>query len=276
MTIPPEFSETEHFQSVCRRYLNKEIREAFRDLGGDDWEPEVGTTRGSMRQALTHKDNDTLQMTMGRMFLFYFTYGQARALQTPVYGIPITTYQEASLKYKPQINLYFDQSRPEAKKGFSRVTGEISYRLMSETSQSIKESDLKIKANKIKNLFVTPNLFVWHKGKIICKYTDTKNGYKFRLLVTNEAEAKRIIEQVLDIENKTPDWENLTVSESRANFPDIPASEIIYGETRRLPRRRPREDVKFRHATADIWGLPKPIALVDTRFSLGNPLVQVA
>lgn len=276
MTIPPEFSETEHFQSVCRRYLNKEIREAFQDLGGDDWEPEVVTTRGSMRHALTHKDNDTVQMTLGRMFLYYFTYGKARALQTPVYGIPITTYQELSLKYKPQINLYFDQSSPEAKNNNPRVTGEISYRLVNETSESITEAELKTRANKIKSLFVTPNLFVWRKGKIICKYTDTNNGYKLRLLVINEAEGRRIIEQVLDVENKSPDWENLAVSESNAVFPDIPPTQTIYGKQRRTPRRRPVEDIKFRRATADIWGLPKPVALIDTRLHLDNPLVEVA
>lgn len=276
MTIPPEFNETEHFQSVCRRNLNDEIRKAFQDLGGDNWDPEVRTTRGAMRHALTHKDNDTMQMTLGRMFLYYFTYGGARALQTPVYGIPTTTYQELSLKYRPQITLYFDQSRREVTENLSRVTGEISWRLMNETSESITEAELRLRANKIKNLFVTPNLFVWHKGKIICKYTDLQNGYKLRLLVINETEGRRIIEQVLDVENKTPDWENLVVSESRASFPNNPTPQRIYGKQRRPPRRRPVENVKFRHATADIWGIPKPVALVDTRFSLGNPLVQVA
>jgi len=276
MTIPPEFNETEHFQSVCRRYLNKEIREAFKDLGGEDWEPEIGTSRGSMRQALTHKDNDTIQMTMGRMFLYYFTFGKAQALQTPVYGLPITTYQEESLKFRPQILLYFDQSQSEVSEGQHRVTGEIAYRLVNETSASITEADLKIRANKIKQLFAIPSLFIWHKGKITCRYQDTANGYQFTLFVTSESEGKRIIEQVLDIENKTPNWEYLSITEKRASFPATPPTETIYGKSRKGIRRRPVEQVRFRYAVAHIHGLSKPIELVNTRTADNKALVQVA
>jgi hypothetical protein len=275
MTIPPEFSETEHFQSVCRRYLNKEIRDAFQDLGGDDWQPEVNTTRGSMRHALTHKDNDTIQMTLGRMFLYYFTFGKAQALQTPVYGMPITTYQEVSLEFRPQILLYFDQSQSEVREGLSRVTGEITYRLVNETSQSITESDLKTRANKIKQLFTTPNLFVWHKGRMTCRYEDKANGYQLTLFVTNEAEGKRIIEQVLDIENKSPNWENLSVTEKRANYPSVPPQKLIYGKSRKEVRRRPVEQVKFRYAAAHIYGVPRPVALIDTRIANNEALVQI-
>ena len=46
MPLPEPFSDVEHLQLVIRRYLNKQIREDFRDLFGDNenWEPEVGTT----------------------------------------------------------------------------------------------------------------------------------------------------------------------------------------------------------------------------------------
>lgn len=119
MTVPPEFNETEHFQGVCRRYLNKEIREAFKELGGDDWTPEVGTTRGSMRHALTHKDTDTMQMTLGRMFLYYFTFGKAQALQAPIYGIPATHFQE-SIKFYPQVRLFLMKTNRWLKMGTNR------------------------------------------------------------------------------------------------------------------------------------------------------------
>lgn len=275
MTIPPEFNNTEHFQSVCRRYLNKEIREAFKDLGGDNWEPEITTTRGSMRHALTHQDNDTIQMTMGRMFLYYFTFGKAQALQTPVYGLPINSYQEESVSFRPQILLYFDQNQTDVEKEQHRVRGEITYRLVNETSQSITEADLKTRANKIKQLFATPNLFVWHKGKVTCRYEDNANGYKLTLFVTNEAEGKRIIEQVLDIENKSPNWENLSITEKQANFPNVPSTETIYGKSRKGIRRRPVEQVRFRYAVAHIYGLSKPIELVNTRLANNTALVQV-
>lgn len=276
MPLPEEFNDVEHLQSVCRLVVNRMVREDFSDLGGEEWDRSIASARGSLRVACTHEDQDSLNMTVARLLTYYLVQGKAARLQTPVYGIPTTTYQELSLKYKPQITLYFDQSRREATDDYPRATGEISWRLMHETSESITEAELRLRANKIKNLFVTPNLFIWHKGKVICKYTDLENGYKLRLLVTNEAEGRRIIEQVLDVENKSPDWENLTVSESRASYPSTPPSKHIYGKSRKLPRRRPVENVKFRHATADIWGVSKPVALIDTRFSLGNPLIQVA
>ena len=57
MALPEPFSDVEHLQAVVRRYLNKQIREDFRDLfNGDTWEPEIGTTRGSMLRALLHED----------------------------------------------------------------------------------------------------------------------------------------------------------------------------------------------------------------------------
>lgn len=275
MTIPEEFNETEHFQSVCRRYLNAQVRDDFRDLGGDNWEPEIGTTRGSMRHALTHKDNDTAQMTLGRMFLYYFTYGKAQALQAPIYGTPIENYQELSVEFRPQIFLYFDQSQSDVTNGKNRVYGQIAYRLVNETSASITQVDLKNRANKIKQLFTTPSLFTWHKGKITCRYEDNLNGYKFTLFVTNEAEGRRIIEQVLDIENKTPNWNNLSVTEKRANYPDTPPTVHVYGKSVRDIRRRPVEQVKFRYAIAHIYGISKPIALVDTRLADNKALVQL-
>lgn len=41
MALPEPFSNVEHLQAVVRRYLNKQIREDFRDLFGnsDTWEP---------------------------------------------------------------------------------------------------------------------------------------------------------------------------------------------------------------------------------------------
>lgn len=272
--LPQEFSEVEHLQNLIRRYINKEIREHFRDIGDDNWEPDVSTTRGAMRHALTHKDDDPIQITLLRLFLYYFTYGQASALQMPVYGMPSQSFQEISFEFKPQIQLYFDQNIIDVQEGNHRATGEISYRLMHETSESITKEELRKRAEKIKDLFVT-NHFAWHKGKIICRYTDKPNGYDLRVFVRNEAEGKRLIEQVLDIESKSPNWDNLTVSEPKKDFPSIPPTKTILGKSYKMPRRRPTETIYFRYAACLIWGLSKPNVLVDTRGTRHNPLVTL-
>ena len=36
MAIPPEFNNVEHVQNLVRRYVNKEIRSHFADLGECD------------------------------------------------------------------------------------------------------------------------------------------------------------------------------------------------------------------------------------------------
>jgi hypothetical protein len=135
MPLPEPFSDVEHLQALIRRYINQEIREHFSDLGGDDWEPDISTTRGAMRKALTHEDSDPLQLTILRLFTYYFIYGQAKALMPDVYGIPNTVFDQVRA-YRPQICLYFSGSETPSDNVHKRVGGEISFRLMNETSST--------------------------------------------------------------------------------------------------------------------------------------------
>lgn len=263
MAIPPEFNEVEHLQSVIRRYINKQVREDFRDLGGDDWEPDVTTTRAAMRYALTHKDNDPLQITLGRMFLYYFTYGKARELQAPVYGIPINTFHEL-FEFHPQIRLYFYEDFDLVEDGYKPVEAEITFRLMDEKNNTITPAKAETLARKIQTLFGRNRGFVWKKGRETWAYYDVRRGYRLRLLAFNETEAKKVIEQVLDIQGHIPDWEaHLSVTKKERNFPIIPDTHFIYGKSRRKPRSRPVAYVRFRYAELKVWGLFNDITLVD-------------
>ena len=277
MAIPPEFNDVEHLQSVIRRYLNKQIKEDFQDLGDDTWEPDVTTTRGAMRYALTHKDTDSLQVSLSRMFLYYFTYGKAQALQTPVYGIPITSYQEIR-KFQPQIFLHFLEDGNDVSEGYAAVTGEISFRVMNKTSETLTNNDLKTYANRIKTSFTANNGFIWKKGKSMVSYIDRAKGYQLQLLCRNESEGKRVVEQVLDIQQHTPDWKYLNVSEnseSLAAYPTIPKNTTILGKVRKEPRRRPIADVRFMYAVAHLQGLTNGVVLVDRINKYAKALVKV-
>lgn len=266
MAIPPEFNDVEHLQSVIRRYINKQVREDFRDLGGDDWEPDVTTTRAAMRYALTHKDNDPLQITLGRMFLYYFTYGKAKDLQTPVYGIPTTFYQQEALTYTPQVTLHFVEDIDDVEPGYARVYGEINFRLIGETHETITNSKLSTIANRVKTNFGANNGFVWRKGKVRCNYCERNKGYYLQILSRTQTEGKRVIEQVLDLQNHSPDWKYLNISENNQpseTYPTIPRTQTILGKARRLPRKRPIADVRFTKAECHIYGLPSPVILYD-------------
>lgn len=171
MAIPTEFSEVEHLQSLIRRYLNKQIREDFQDLGGDDWDSDVTTTRGAMRYGLTHKDDDPMQITLVRMFLYYFTYGKAQALQAPFFGLPIQDYQE-TFKYHPQVKLFFMEDSDEVEKPYLPIRSEITFRLMGETENTINEIKAKTISNRIKTNFCAGSGFRWKRGKETWLYID--------------------------------------------------------------------------------------------------------
>lgn len=277
MALPDNFSPFEHLQDTLRRIHNRRVREFFRDLAdpNSDWEPEIDSPRGALRTACTMEDSDTGDMMNARMIVFQIVLEEARAMQTPVYGIPVTTFQEIR-RFKPQVHLYFLEDYQDVEAGYSPVSGEISFRLMNETEQSLTEADLRTLGNKINTLFGSGSRFVWRKGKVMCSYTDRKKGYQLQLLCRNKEEGRRVIEQVLDIQSDSPNWKYMNVSENESvteRFPTIPATETILGRPRRMPRARPIADVRFQYALLHIYGLPNPIILVDHSGIFRDPIV---
>lgn len=191
------------------------------------------------------------------------------------YAIPVTTFQD-QFTFPPQIKLIFYQDHKTSQEIDGKkipVYGEISFRIIGETEKTINEAKAKAIAQKIKTKFATGTSFVWNKGTLICSYLDKEKGYDFRLRVTTESEAKKIIEQVMDIQNHSPDWDRLEVHESKKNFPSVPSKEIVYGASRRLPRRRPVAPLLFRYAELHVWGLTSAVSLVDTTGRRSPPLV---
>lgn len=187
------------------------------------------------------------------------------------YSIPVTTFQD-QFHFPPQIKLVFRQSRKEVINNKATIRYEICFRIMNETNSSITPAKALALAQKIKLEMVTGTLFKINKGKLIITYLDKAKGYDFRLRVVDENEGRRIINKVLDIQDHTPEWERLVVHESKAPFPELPSKELIYGENRRPPRRRPVGLVPFKWAEMHVWGLNAPVSLVDTTGSRDTPL----
>lgn len=285
MALPEPFSDIEHLQLVVRRYLNREIRQDFKDIfgDGDTWEPEVGTTRGSMLRALLHEDSDPIHVTAVRMMLYYFTYGKAKSLQAPVYGIPVVEY-DRSYKYRPQIHLRFYQSRINIPNSINNdgisskeVESTISFRLMNETSESLTITELERYANRIKTNFGISGGYRWQKGRIRVNYFDRERGYRLSLLCRTKTDGKELIEQVLDIQQHTPDWSKMTTTENEEPlqaYPDIPSPRTrrILGKTVEMPHERPVVDVRYRYSTIHLHGLGEPRALHDLTNTIKNPI----
>lgn len=262
-------SEWEHLQTTLMFTFTRLVREAFLD----DIETDITTPEGTLKYAMLPKDNDTAAMLILRILLYVLYRGE---IQTPsVYGIPISEY-ESEIRYKPQIKLHFQQDFNQADAGYSPVRGELSIRLVGQTTSTISQSDLLTYAQRIRNTFAVP-VYVWRKGKIKYTYQDNEKGYDFRIVSVSEAEAKELMGKLLDIVNEAPDWQWFTAhppDNPLAKYPENPGTQTILGQTQRKPRRRPVADVKFKYANLYIHGLPQPITLYDTTGLRRNPILS--
>jgi hypothetical protein len=263
MPLPPEFSQVEHLQSVIRKWLNREVRDYFIELGGDEWDPDITTPRGSLRTACTHLDSDSIVMTQMRWQLFERI--RRSAFDMPYYGIPVGTYQQTR-KFRPQIKLYFQEDIGDVADGFSPVSGEISFRLMDAEVSGINPALAQTYANRIETNFGVGGGYLWRKGRLLVSYTDNEKGYGLKIFCRTENDARDLIDRVLDIQTHTPDWSKLNVSENSnaaAAYPTLPPNDFIYGSSRRLPRKRPVADVRFQASYLNIWGMTNPVTLFD-------------
>lgn len=274
MTTPSNLNEFEHLQSTILRVHNQIVREEFSDITGNDLD--LAVPRSSLRWACLLKDNDTCDMMIQRFLLFYFTLRRAQDLQQPFYGIPLDDLH-ASRKFKPQITLYFKEDLNDLEDDTRPTWGEISFRLMNESSTTITKPELLALANKIKTVFGPANGYIWKKGRKLYSYTEKDKGYQLQLLCRDDSTAKQLINKVLDVQNHTPDWKFLKsniADDENGSFPYNPGNHTILGKSYKKPRRRPMVDVRFQYATATIWGINKPIALYDRSFTFLDALVD--
>lgn len=275
MPLPTGFSPWEHLQNVVMQVQNRRVREEFNDVGGDDWDENITTSRASLRVACTLRDDDSILQTMIRLWLFDIILQGASNLHPAIYGIPVTTFHE-SVQFFPQIRLYFMEDLAQVEEGFEPIEAEISFRLMGQTSTTLTQVEMQAYANKIRTVFSAGSGFTFKKGRLKASYKDQIRGYNMILTVWSEAEAKRVIEQVLDVQNHTPDWDHLTISEPKKSFPTLPGFQMILGKQRRKPRQRPIGTVRFRYAELKLHGLPNDITLVDRTGFRKNPVVRAS
>jgi hypothetical protein len=266
MPLPDNFSPAEHLQDLISNIQNKIVRAEFSDVGDDNWVRDISTPRGSLRVACTHQEADSLAMCQLRLDLFYLVLKKAKDFHPNIYGIPSGDFQEIA-KFYPQVQLYFEEKFSEAERGYSQLRTQVSFRLTNETSQTFTIGEALNLANRIKALFnVGDNPFFFKRGKELATYVDQAKGYYFQLYIFDETNAKKIIEQVLDIRNNTPDWSLLKVSKNSnpaAAYPTIPPTKNILAKSIRQPRQRPVGTVRFTSAIVHLYGRLEPLVLYD-------------
>jgi hypothetical protein len=169
--------------------------------------------------------------------------------------------KEIKHTYFPQVQLHFREERYDAADNNRiPIRSVITFRWVSDNYSTGEVTALK---NKIKADFVNPP-FSFGRGRECWTYWDDRKGYRFTVYVQNEVEAKKIISQVIGIQDTgTPDWENkLRQHKDNVDYA-TPGMVRVMDKTQRKPRKRPIGTVKFAYAELFVPGVTKPIVLID-------------
>jgi hypothetical protein len=259
MPLPSNFSSVEHLLDTLRIYHNKLVREEFSDIAADD---ALDIPRGSLKKACLLTDDDTVDLTILRFWLFFVHTRKASEFHPPIFAIPSDLYQE-SVVYKPQVVLNFWQDLDAVPTKRDPIRTRISFRLHNETPESVTHANAQTLANKIRTEFMTAGGYRFSRGKKKFVYQDKARGYDFRLLTLNESEAREIIGKVHDLRSHAPNWDNLSEVTTNRSFPENPGTHTLYGKTVNKIRYRPAAMVRFRSAELHIHGIANPIVLAD-------------
>lgn len=173
------------------------------------------------------------------------------------------------VKAYPKITLHFEQNKKDVTSEYpSPIHAQVSFRWLKYTLEKIRndEKALRDMALNIKAKFVKP-LFYFDKGKHIGMYNSPLQGFNWVWSeFKDEANAKKVFEQVLDLQKKAPNWECLNMSSSvlpGKAYPDRPDKVLVLGEQIREHRKRPLGRVYFRYAFVTLPPKRKPIYLLD-------------
>jgi hypothetical protein len=258
MALPSNFNDFEFLQDMIRRWQNRVVREEFKHLGADDFDPDINISEHALRVACTHKDSDTATMMQMRNDLFYIIYGKAKQMQGAVYTIPTTELHISNTIY-PQVILCF---REKAKDALSNDRYPLRATHYVRTQHDFaSKADVKQLAQKVKSIFATPT-FSFDKGKIKYTYLEKAKGYNIIVACPSEPEARPLVERLLQVNNHTPNWNYLNESKSNQNF-NHQETVKVNGETEKKAKRRQSGKVYFTHAELAIPGVTRNIFLVD-------------
>ena len=204
---------------------------------------------------------------------------QIMALHQMIEGIEVggrsnDSEMHPNRRFNPQIRLFFledtDYSQTgtnaAAYQGRRRLSGRLTFRLMNETSETISKGELTRIGTGIKNIFGANDGYVWNKGKELYTYADWSKGYQMQMLVRGSSQAKDLATKILSLQNHSPQWMYLTKSSNEAElerYPETPQTKVILGKTVTLNKVRPRVEVRFHYADADIHRLMEPVILYD-------------
>ncbi|WP_375514427.1 hypothetical protein [uncultured Nostoc sp.] len=261
--LPDNFDPFEHLQKIYIPQHNALVKRYFADLG-DDWKPNIASSRSALRVACTMVDNDNQLMMNLRHHLLFDLLGYGKKDLGIFYGIPAESFQE-SVDGRPQVFLYFSQDSASVSEGEKKVEAEYSFRLMNETPATMTPVKAIALAKDIKQQFISGGQgVVFTKGKNIYKYYHEEHGYRLQVYGNTEVDTQDIITRLLKCQDILYDENRLVVSTpKKASITNQTATQLVYGKQKKKPRYRPVANVRFRYAYMYLRGNERPIYLVD-------------
>lgn len=252
-------TDIEFFQSFCRKYVNKAVKNHFKDVSGDDENSlSVNVPRQAIKRVCLHKDTDPIMLTIGRLLIWWV---EAKGLfDEYIYGIPVTTFHE-SVAFKPQIKLFWREDSEDAKNNNRyplRAEYTVRYRGKYESKR-----DLEQLGKKINSIFNSPKAHVFTKGRTKYSYRDKTKGYELIITANSDNDAKDVINKLLAIQEDSPlDEEFLTKSTSDKNWSKKETVRVA-GQAFSKPKKRQVGKVHFTHAEFAVHGMARDRVLVS-------------
>ena len=252
-------NDVEFLQSFVRKYINKVVREHFKDIDvEEDSSLSTGTARKAIKRICLHKDKDSLTLTVARLLIWWV---EAKGLLEDVfYAIPTSTFHE-SVVFKPQIVIEWRESKKDAQSN-NRYPTKARYSIRWRGDYSTR-NDIDQIRTKINNIFNKPNPHFFTKGKEKYSYKDKAKGYEFIVSAKDETEAKKVINSLLEIQDDNPLNEDYLTKSTVQGTTNTTETVKVNGETFKLPKRRPIGKVTFNRAEFKVHGMTNDILLTD-------------
>jgi hypothetical protein len=244
-------------RSWLRKTHNKEVHEFFKDLSPDQ-DPDNTSGRSTTKAVCLIGAGDSQGIAEIKMRNFEALKKKVGMDWQPVHDYELLP--DITVEGKPQVQLWFWEKYSNAKRNNrQQARARVSFRIMDENWSTAEANSLAL---KIRDKFAKP-IYSFEKGQLSLQYLNKKKAHNFRLTVDDKAEAKRVIEDVLDLLGETPNWDYLVKAESEKNFNEVQTTRVL-GKTVKVSPQRPRTIVYFKYAIAKIPPLTTDFALVDT------------
>lgn len=259
MPLPTNLSSAEQLQDVALKLTNKRVRNYFRDVGNDDWEPNLDTDRARLRVACTHQEKDSLLETICRLQLFNIELGASLEDLGHFYGIPTANYHE-SFDLKPQVKFIFQEKAELAKKKKRRpLVHEASFRLMGETTSSITQAKIDQLENRIRTQF--PKTYLFKAGRFTFSYYNNDTGFRTNIRAYSVAEARELLTKLNNVSGTEIDWSKFKKTEwVQKNFEQQDFVTVL-GKRKKLPQRRSITECYLNKVELTLHGNLKDIYL---------------